>query len=261
MRTRALVTTFPAIVAIVAIVVAGCSQTSTHGATSTTTVSASTPTQPHTVAAVHPANANDGARMLDAYLLATYGTPDQEAAATPGAIWPSLEDPTGTKVPLYVYARSEADLEQRCQALGPAVGYFVRGAQYTMTLTGWVSTSPGSFTSPFPPITCPRVAKNQTDPVAATQPSASIDRARRVAVFFNVYLKGQSWYGGIGSGSLGDGSPPGVNLQTPVADPLSLCGKLRPIADWFMGDAKYDLRVSRVTSASSSPSQPCPSVS
>ena len=50
----------------------------------------------------------------------------------------------------------------------------------------------------------------------------------------------------------------GQFLQTPVADPLSLCGRLRPIADWFMGDAKYELRVSRVPSAASSPSQPCP---
>ena len=146
--------------------------------------------------------------MLDAYLLATYGTPDREAAATPGAIWSSLEDPTATNLPLDVYVRSEADLEQRCQALGPAVGYFVGGAQYTMTLTGWVSTSPGEFTSPFAPITCPRVAKNQTDPVAATRPSASIDRVNRVAGFFNVYFKGQSWYYAVSSGSLGDGSPP-----------------------------------------------------
>jgi hypothetical protein len=258
MRTRALVTTFPAIAAIV---VAGCSHTSTHRATSTTTVSAARPTQPHTVTAVHPANGNDGARMLDAYLLATYGRPDHEAAATPGAIWPSLNDPTATNLPLNVYARSEADLEQRCQALGPAVGYFVGGTQYTLTLTGAVSTSPGEFTSPFPPITCPRVAKNQTDPVAATRPSASIDRVNRVAGFFNEYFKGRSWYYAVSSGSLGDDSPPAVDVETPVADPLSLCGRLRPIADWFMGDAKYDLRVSRVPSASSpsSPSQPCPS--
>ena len=54
MRTWALVTT---VSAVVAIVVAGCSHTSTHRANSTTTASASTPTQPHIVAAVHPANA------------------------------------------------------------------------------------------------------------------------------------------------------------------------------------------------------------
>ncbi len=198
--------------------------------------------------------------MLDVYLLATYDRSDHDAAATPGAMWPSLKDPTATNLPLDVYAPSEADLEQRCRALGPAVGYFVGGTQYTMTLTGWVSTSPGEFTSPFPPITCPRVAKNQTDPVAATRPSASIDRVNRVAAFFNVYFKDQSWYYAVSSGTLGDGSPPQVNVETQVADPLSLCGRLRPIADWFMGDAKYHLTVSRAPSAASpsSRSQPCP---
>ena len=244
-----------ALLVVAATAVAACSSTPRHG----TAASSTTQNQLHAVVGVHPAGPDDGARMLDVFLLASYGTPDHDAAPIRGAIWPSLVPPRGTTIAYEVYAPSRDDLVRACQVFGTAAGYFVGGTPYQLRLEGWVAEPGGGFAgAPFPPVTCARAPGNDIDPVAATRPPTSIDRARRVAAFLAVYLKGRSWYAGDGSGDAGDGSPVAVVVDVSAPDPLSFCGRLRSITDWFLGGDAYQLRVVPTTAGRTHPSQGCP---
>jgi hypothetical protein len=244
-----------AVLLVAATAFAACSHTTQPG----TAASSTTANQASSIGGVHPTGPDDGARMLDAFLLASYGTPNHAAAPIRGAIWPSLRPQTGTTKTFEVYARSRDDLVRACQVFGAAAGYFVGGTPYQLRLEGWVTASGRGFRgAPFAPVTCARAPANGTDPVAATRPATSIERARRVSAFLAVYLKGRSWYSGSGSGDPGDGSAVAVTVNVSAPDPLSYCGRLRPISDWFMGDDAYRLRVVPTTAGTTHPSQACP---